>query len=152
MVEVAMIGRDSLFGSSAALDGQISLTDAIVLLPGTASVLDVGRLRSVSEESLAFRTLLIRHEQALFVQAQQTAACNAAHPVEMRLARSLLRMHDLSEVSLLPLTQDALAQMIGVKRNSASASAHALQEASVIRYSRGKIQIVDLDGLKSIDL
>jgi CRP-like cAMP-binding protein len=109
MVEVAMIGRDSLFGSSAALDSQISLTDAIVLLPGTASVLDVGRLRSVSEESLAFRTLLIRHEQALFVQAQQTAACNAAHPVEMRLARSLLRMHDLSEVSLLPLTQDALA-------------------------------------------
>jgi CRP-like cAMP-binding protein len=85
----------------------------------------------------------------LFAQAQQTAACNAAHAVEVRLARSLLRMHDLSEVSRLPLTQDALAQMIGVKRNSASTSAHALQEAGVIQYSRGKIQITDLDGLKS---
>jgi CRP-like cAMP-binding protein len=149
MVEVAMIRRDSLFGGSASLDGQISLTDAIVLLPGTASILEVDRLRSVSAQSPAFRTLLIRHEQALFAQAQQTAACNAAHPVEMRLARSLLRMHDLSEVNLLPLTQDALAQMIGVKRNSASISSHALQAAGVIQYSRGKIQITDLNGLKS---
>jgi CRP-like cAMP-binding protein len=150
MVEAAMIGRDSLFGGSAALDGKISLTDAIVLLPGTASILDVERLRSVSKQSPAFQTLLVRHEQALFAQAKQTAACNAAHPVEMRLARSLLRMHDLSEVSLLPLTQDALAQMLGVRRNSASASAHALQAAGVIQYSRGKIQIADLDGLKNL--
>jgi CRP-like cAMP-binding protein len=150
MVEVAMIGRDSLFGGSAALDGQISLTDAIVLLPGTASILDLGRLRSASEKSSKFRNLLVRHEQALFAQAQQTAACNAAHSVEMRLARSLLRMHDLSEVSLISLTQAALAQIIGVKRNSASASAHALQEAGVIKYSRGKIQITDLDGLKAL--
>jgi CRP-like cAMP-binding protein len=150
MVEVAMIGRDSLFGGSAALDGQISLTDAIVLLPGTASILDLGRLRSASEQSPAFRTLLVRHELALFAQAQQTAACNAAHGVETRLARSLLRMHDLSEASLLPVTQEALAQMIGVKRNSASIAAHALQEAGAIKYSRGKIQITDLDSLKSL--
>jgi CRP-like cAMP-binding protein len=150
MVEVAMIGHDSLFGGSAALDGQISLTDAVVLLPGTASIVDLDRLRAASEESNAFRTLLTRHEQALFAQAQQTAACNAAHPVEMRLARCLLRMHDLSQVSVLPLTQDALAQMIGVRRNSASASAHALQEADVIKYSRGKIQITDLEGLKKL--
>jgi CRP-like cAMP-binding protein len=150
MVEVAMIGRDSLFGGSAALDGKISLTDVIVLLPGIASVLDVDRLRSVSRQSPEFQTILVRHEQALFAQAKQTAACNAAHAVEMRLARSLLRMHDLSEESLLPLTQDALAQMIGVKRNSASISAQALQEAGVIHYSRGKIQITDLDGLKKL--
>jgi CRP-like cAMP-binding protein len=150
MVEVAMIGHDSLFGGSAALDGQISLTDAVVLLPGTASILDLDRLRMASEESAAFRHLLTRHEQALFSQAQQTAACNAAHATEMRLARCLLRMHDLSEVSVLPLTQDALAQMIGVKRNSTSASAHALQEAGVIKYTRGKIQITDLEGLKNL--
>jgi CRP-like cAMP-binding protein len=150
MVEVAMIGHDSLFGGSAALDGQISLTDAVVALPGTASIIDLDRLRNASEESAAFRHLLTRHEQALFAQAQQTAACNAAHAVEMRLARCLLRMHDLSEVSVLPITQDALAQMIGVKRNSASGSAHALQEAGVIKYSRGKIQITDIEGLKNM--
>lgn len=149
-VEVAMIGRDSVFGGTAALDGQISLTDAMVLLPGTAAILDVDRLRSVSKQSSAFQTLLIRHEQALFAQAQQTAACNAAHAIEMRLARSLLRMHDLSEASLLSLTQDALAQMMGVQRNSVSISAHALQEAGVIKYSRGRIQITDLDGLKNL--
>jgi CRP-like cAMP-binding protein len=150
MVEVAMIGRDSVFGGTAALDGKISLTNAMVLLPGSASILDVDHLRSVSRLSPAFQTSLIRHEQALFAQAQQTAACNAAHAVEMRLARSLLRMHDLSEESLLPLTQDALAQMMGVRRNSASISAHALQQAGVIQYSRGKIQINDLDGLKNL--
>jgi CRP-like cAMP-binding protein len=150
MVEVAMIGRDSVFGGAAALDGQISLTDGIVLLPGTASILDLHRLRAASDQDPAFRTLLVRHEQALFAQAQQAAACNAAHAVEMRLARSLLRMHDLSEASVLPLTQDALAQMIGVQRNSASTSAHALQEAGVIKYSRGRIHITDLDGLKHL--
>ncbi len=150
MVEVAMIGRDSVFAGSAALDGHISLTDAIVQMPGTASILEADRLRSMSERSPAFQTLLVRHEQALFAQAQQTAACNAAHGTEKRLARSLLRLHDLSEVSVLPLTQDALAQMIGVKRNSVSTSAHALQAADVIKYSRGKIQIADLDGLKTL--
>jgi hypothetical protein len=66
MVEVASIGNDSIFGGSAALDGKISLTDAIVQLPGTASLLDVGVLRSVAVHSIGFRTTLIRHEQALF--------------------------------------------------------------------------------------
>jgi CRP-like cAMP-binding protein len=77
MVEVAMIGRDGIFGGSAALDGKISLTDAIVQLPGNASTLKVGVLRRAAEQSVAFRTLLIRHEQALLAQAQQSAACNA---------------------------------------------------------------------------
>jgi hypothetical protein len=88
-----MTGRDSVFGGSAALDGKISLTDAVVQLPGTASTLEVAVLRAAAEESIAFRTTLIRHEQALFAQAQQSAACNAMHPAESRLARWLLRMH-----------------------------------------------------------
>jgi CRP-like cAMP-binding protein len=148
MVEVAMIGRDSVFGGSAALDGNISLTDAIVQLPGWASTLDVAILRSAAEESVAFRTTLIRHEQALFAQAQQSAACNAAHVAERRLARWLLRMHDLAEGDELHLTQDFLAQMIGVQRNSVSTVAHALQAAGILQYSRGSIEITDLEGLK----
>jgi CRP-like cAMP-binding protein len=149
-VEVAMIGRDSVFGGSAALDGNISLTDAIVQLPGTASTLDVERLRTAANQSLAFRTILIRHEQALFAQAQQSAACNATHSAEARLARWLLRMHDLSEVEILPLTQEFLAQMIGVKRNSVSLIAHTLQQAGIIKYSRGHIDITNLEGLKEV--
>jgi CRP-like cAMP-binding protein len=149
MVEVAMIGRDGIFGASAALDGNISLTDAIVLMPGFASTLAVGRLRAAAEQSITFRTTLIRHEQALFAQAQQSAACNASHAVEARLARCLLRLHDLSEVVTLPLTQDFLAQMIGVKRNSVSTVAHILQERGIIKYARGHIEITDLEALKN---
>jgi CRP-like cAMP-binding protein len=136
MVEVATIGRDSIFGASAALDGRISLTDAIVQFPGAASTLEVGVLRNAAEQSIAFRTTLIRHEQALFAQAQQSAACNAMHPAENRLARWLLRMHDLASEDTLHLTQDFLAQMIGVQRNSVSTVAHALQQAGIIKYAR----------------
>jgi CRP-like cAMP-binding protein len=149
-VEVAMIGRDSVFGGAAALDGGISLTDAVVQQPGTASALDIERLRTVADQNIAFRTKLIRQEQALFAQAQQSAACNASHSVEARLARCLLRMHDLAAVEDLPLTQDLLAQMIGVKRNSVSLVAHILQAAGLIKYNRGHIKIVDIEGLKDI--
>jgi CRP-like cAMP-binding protein len=148
MVEVAMVGHDSVLGASAALDGKISLTDAIVQLPGTASVLDVGVLSTLASDSIGFRTTLIRHEQAIFAQAQQSAACNAMHSAESRLARWLLRMHDLAGEDRLHLTQDFLAQMIGVQRNSVSTVARSLQEAGVIKYSRGNIEITNLEALK----
>jgi CRP-like cAMP-binding protein len=149
-VEVAMIGRDSVFGGSAALDGKISLTNAVVQLPGAASTLEVEILRAAAQDSLAFRTTLIRHEQAVFAQAQQSAACNALHSAEARLARWLLRMHDLAGEDDLQLTQDFLAQMIGVQRNSVSTVAHVLQQAGVIKYSRGHIKITDLEALKDV--
>lgn len=149
MVEVATIGRDSIFGGSAALDGCISLADAIVQLPGTASTLEVGILRTVAEQSIAFRTTLIRHDQALFAQAQQSAACNAMHSAESRLARWLLRVHDLAGEDTLHLTQDFLGQMIGVQRNSVSIVAHALQQAGIIKYSRGHVEITNLEALRS---
>jgi CRP-like cAMP-binding protein len=147
-VEVAMIGHESIFGAAAALGGRISLTDAIVVLPGTASVLDVAQLRAIADHNVAVRTTLIRHEQALLVQAQQSAACNAAHSVEARLSRWLLRVRDICGDETLPLTQEFLARMIGVQRNAVSLVAHALQQAGIIRYSRGHIHIVDLQGLR----
>jgi CRP-like cAMP-binding protein len=146
-IEAAMIGRDSLFGGSAALDGTIAMNDAIVQLPGTASVLDIAALRRAAEHSVAFRTTLIRHEQALLAQAQQSAACNAAHTVEARLSRWLLRARDLSGGDTLRLTQDFLAQMLGVQRTSVTIVANTLQQAGLISYRRGNIQITDLDGL-----
>ena len=149
-VEVATIGCDSVYGATASLDGRISLTDAVVQLPGITSTLEAGRLRTAANQSVAFRTTLIRHEQALFAQAQQTAACNASHPVEARLARWLLRMHDLSGDDTLSLTQDFLAQMIGVQRNSVSVVAHKLQQAGIIRYSRGLVEILDLEALNEV--
>jgi CRP-like cAMP-binding protein len=149
MVEVASVGCDSLFGVTA-LDGRISFTDAIVQLPGTVSTLEISQLVSAAGRSATFRTTLIRHERALFAQAQQSAACNACHSVESRLARWLLRLRDLTGDDNLALTQDSLAQMIGVKRNSVSLVAHALQKSGIIRYNRGHIEIVDSEGLEEV--
>jgi CRP-like cAMP-binding protein len=147
-IEVAMVGRDSIFGGAAALDGGISLSDAVVRLPGTASVLDAADFRAIAGQSVAFRAALMRHERALVAQAQQSAACNAAHAVEARLSRWLLRARDLCGSGTLPLTQEYLPQMLGVQHNAVSIVAQALQQAGIIRYSRGHIEIRDADGLK----
>jgi len=148
-VAVAMIGRDGVIGAFEALGEGRSLADVIVLFPGTASGLDLADFRTVSAQSPALRRLLICHGQALLAQAQQTAACNAAHTVEARLSRWLLRAHDLHDHGRLPLTQELLAQMIGVRRNAISIVAHALQEAGIIRYRRGQIEIVDIEALRA---
>jgi CRP-like cAMP-binding protein len=147
VVEVAMIGRDGLVGASAALGADIWPSDAVVLFPGTASVLDVADLKALADRNVTVRNLLARHELALFAQAQQSVACNASHSVEARLSRWLLRARDLNGDEALPLTQEFLAQMIGVQRNAISIVAHALRRAGTIRYSRGQIAIANVEAL-----
>jgi CRP-like cAMP-binding protein len=146
-IEMAMTGRDSMIGASAAFGEAVSLSEASVLLPGTAFLLDVANFRAVADRSAALRALLARHEQALLAQVQQSAACNASHSVEARLSLWLLRAHELCDDRTLPLTQELLAQMIGVQRNAVSLVAHTLQQAGIISYSRGHIEINDLEGL-----
>ena len=147
MAEVATIGRDSILGAAAALDGEISLTSAVVVLPGKASVLDAADFRAAADRSVTFRAVVARHEQALLAMAQQSAACNASHSVEARLSRWLLRARDLCGDDTLQPTQDSPAQLIGVQRNAISIVAHALQRAGIIRYSRGYIDIINAGGL-----
>ena len=146
-VEVGMIGRDGVLGGLAALGEAVALTSAVVLLPGAASVIDVDQLRAAAERSKTLRTTLARHGQALVAQARQTAACNAVHVVEARLARWLLRVRDLVGSDQFTLTQELMAQMIGARRNSVSLVAHMLQQANYISYSRGHVKILDLEGL-----
>ena len=146
-VEVAMIGRDGVIGGFEALGDGVSLADAIVLFPGTASAIDVADFQIAAAQSPALRSLMVRGGAMLLGQAQQTAACNAAHSVEARLSRWLLRARDLHDGRTLPLTQELLAQMIGVRRNAVSIVAHALREAAIIGYTRGQIEIVDADAL-----
>jgi len=148
-IEVAMLGRDSIVGGGAALAGGIAASDAIVLFSGTASAIEVPAFRAVAAASASFRSLVVRHEQALLARAQQSLLCNTLHPVEARLARWLLRARDLSDRETLALTQETLAQMMGVRRNAVSLVAHALQRAGIIRYSRGQIEITDLRGLEA---
>jgi CRP-like cAMP-binding protein len=145
-LEAAMIGLDSFFGPMAALDGGLTLSDAIVQLPGCAFTMD-----SAARQSPTFRSLIVKHERALFTQALQSAACCAFHNVEARLARWLLQARDISGGGdRLPLTQEFLVQMLGARRSSVSLVTNKLQRAGLIRYSRGLIEIVDINGLKGV--
>jgi CRP-like cAMP-binding protein len=118
-------------------------------LPGSGEALDVAHFREVAEQSPSLRTIPLRHEQVLFAQAQQSAACNASHTVEGRSARWLLRARDLSGSDTLLLTQEFLGQMLGVRRTGVSPVANELQRTGIIRYNRGRIEIIDLKGLQS---
>ena len=146
-IESAMIGRESVAGGSAGLNGQLSVSKAIVQIAGAGCVLDAERLHGVAATSAACRGALFRHEQLILVQAQQSAACHATHTVEARLARWLLRARDVMASDDLALTQEFLGQMLGVRRTSVSDVANTFQQAGLIRYSRGHIRILDLEGL-----
>jgi CRP-like cAMP-binding protein len=146
-VEAAMVGSDGVVGASAALDGRISLSRGIVQLAGDIAICSVDGLRSVALQSPQLLSLLIRHEQTVYAQAQQSAACLATHHIQARLCRWLLRARDLAGSDTLNFTQEYLAEMLGVQRSSVTVVAHTLQAAGLINYSRGKIQIVDADAL-----
>lgn len=147
-VEAAMVGRDGVVGASAALDGAISFTKAIVQLPGDGFMCPTGALKQAAMQSESLLSRLIRHEQALYSQAQQSTACMAAHDLEARLCRWLLRARDLSGSDTLIFTQEFLAEMLGVTRSSVNLVAHTIQQAGLIKYSRGRIQILNVDGVR----
>ena len=148
IIEAAMVGMDGVVGASAALDGKISLSRGIIQLAGEIAVCDIDALKSAALQSPKLLSLLIRHEQTVYAQAQQSAACFATHQVEARLCRWLLRARDLSGSGNLPFTQEYLAEMLGVRRTSVTAVAQTLQEAGLIKYARGKIQIIDAKAMQ----
>jgi CRP-like cAMP-binding protein len=148
-VEAAMVGRDGVIGASSALDGKISLSRAIVQLEGDSLVCDAGTMRGTALQSHTLLSTLIRHEQTLFAQAQQSTGCMAEHEVEERLCRWLLRARDLSGSDTLCFTQEFLAEMLGVGRPSVTVAAHSLQHAGMIKYRRGSIEILDLEALQA---
>jgi CRP-like cAMP-binding protein len=148
MIDVAMIGHDGVVGASAALDGKASLSRGIIQLPGDIVVCDIDALKSAALQSSRLLSLLVRHERTVYAQAQQSAACFATHQVVARLSRWLLRARDLSGSDTLPFTQEYLAGMLGVRRTSVTVVAHTLQAAGLIKYARGKIQILNVEGLR----
>lgn len=148
MVEAAMVGRDGVVGAGAALDGKISLNRAIVQLAGDALECKARALETAAFQSRALIATLVRHEQTMFAQAQQSAACMAAHDTQARLCRWLLRARDLAASDTLPFTQEFLAEMLGVNRTSVSPIAHTLQQAGMIKYTRGRIEILNVEGLR----
>src|SRR3954469_4604196 len=146
-IETGMIGNDGEFGATQALDHKVSLNHVVMQIAGAASVISSDRIREIANELPSFRGMLVKNEQFFLAQVQQTAACNAVHDVQARTCKWLLRMHDLVGVDL-PLTQEFLAQMMGVRRTSVTDVARDLQNAGLITYRPGRIHIVNLEQIR----
>jgi len=102
MVEAAMVGRDGVVNAASALDGRVSLNKAIVQMSAFMAAVPVPIIVAIADQYRDFRSLLIRHEQVLLAQSQQSGACNASHMVEARLSRWLLRTRDLVQRTTYP--------------------------------------------------
>lgn len=146
-IEAGMIGRDGQFGGGAALDQKISLNFVIMQVAGSASVIDADRFRELAFRIPALHQIVMAYEQFFLAHVQQTAACNAVHTVEARTCKWLLRMQKLCGDDI-PLTQEFLAQMMGVRRTSVTHVAVGLQKRGMITYYRGRITITDLDQIR----
>ena len=149
-VETAMVGRDGVIGALAAFGAKHSASRAVVRVSGECLVSEVEALTSAIANIPELRSLIISHEQALLSHAQQSAACNATHKLESRLAQRLLRAVDLHGGHELLLTHDHLAQMLGVRRTSVTLIAQSFQDADMIRYRRGRIVICDPVKLENV--
>ena len=148
-VEVAMVGLEGMAGLPAFLGAAASPHRCFCQVPGQALRLDTVTLRRFLSGDGALHDLLHRYTQAVLAFLAQNIACNRLHSTEERTARWLAQTHDRVGSDSFQITQDFLAQMLGVRRATVSESARTLQQAGLIRYSRGRITIVDRDRLQA---
>jgi CRP-like cAMP-binding protein len=149
IIETALVGLDGVVGGNDALHSEAALNRAVVQIEGTALAIEADVLRQLCARRSELRNLLESYNRYIYAQAQQTAACNVAHSLDARLARWLLRARELCG-NHFTLTQEALAAFLGVRRTSVSLTAHAFQDAGVIRYRRGEIEIVNPEALRGL--
>lgn len=142
-VEVGTAGCEGMVGLTHFLAGGASPVVAVVQLPGVVSRMDAETFTLLANAPGALHRILLRYAEAFLSQVAQTAACNASHLVEERCARWLLMTHDRVQGDKFPLTQEFLAFMVGVRRAGVSVAMHDLQDAGVVRYSRGEVQVLD---------
>jgi CRP-like cAMP-binding protein len=147
-VECGVIGNDGYVGLSAHHGPELSPTRFVVQVAGEACRIDRAGLKTWITRVPRLQTLLSRYNDFLLAVAAQYAACNQLHTVTQRCARWLLRVHDRIEGDEFPLTQEFLAQMLGVRRASVSISAGELQDAGLIRYGYGRVTILERAGLE----
>ena len=149
-IESATIGREGALGLAAAAAPRQSLVRAIVQTPTRAARIGAAQLHEAWEKSPRIRELVDLHGEALFAHAIQSVACNALHSVEARFCRWLLTCHDRISTDTIALTQEFLADMLGVQRTTVTAVARAMQEKGAIRYRRGVVDIVDRGTLETL--
>jgi CRP-like cAMP-binding protein len=148
-VEIAAIGREGMVGLEIFLGGEQTPASAFCQVAGRAARIGADAFREMVRDSAPLTTLLLRYTQATLTQVAQSVACNRVHLLEERCARWLLMTHDRVPGDHFDLTQEFLAEMLGVRRPSVSIAASILQRAGFIRYSRGRIEVVDRAGLES---
>jgi CRP-like cAMP-binding protein len=149
-VETATVGREGVVGAMAGLGLHIPQTRAVVQVQLVASRIAAVPFRRAVQASPALRDMIVRYNDALLGQVQITAACNALHPIQKRLARWILQTRDRIDSDLVPLTQELLSEMLGVRRSSVSEIAGRLQATGLIHYSRGTIEIANRAGLEAV--
>jgi CRP-like cAMP-binding protein len=149
-IEIAAVGREGAIGTKIGLQPQLAFAKAIVQLPGTALRIDLTAFQQAAARSLPITHIATCANDVMTANLQQSAACNAMHGLESRLARWLLHARDRYDDDRLPLTQEFLSQMLGVRRTTVSLAAHTLQQAGLVRYRRGKIELTDRAGLEAV--
>ncbi len=147
-IEVGTIGNEGFVGTPVFLGAEKSPTMAFCQVPGEALRMGADDFRGEVRRGGPLHDLMQRHTQAMMNQISQTVACNHLHSVQERMCRWLLMTHDRVEGDEFVLTQEFLAQMLGVRRPSVSVVAGLLQQAGLIRYHRGRMTILKREGLE----
>ncbi len=147
-IESATLGRESILGVLGALGSHRTTMRTVVQIPVTGWRMRAADFRAATDKSRQLRHLTLRSAELLLAQVQQTAACNALHSAERRLCRWILQVRDRIDGDTIHLTQDFLAQMLAVRRPTVTLIAQSLQNAGLIAYRRGRIEILDRDGLE----
>ncbi len=141
--EIAVVGNDGLVGISLFMGGNTTPSQAMVQSAGQGYRLRAQQVTSEVERGGAVLQMLLRYTQALMSQVAQTAACNRYHSIDQLLCRRLMMGLERQRTDALLMTQELLASLLGVRREGVTAAALKLQQDGVIRYSRGRIDVLD---------
>ena len=147
--EIAVVGKEGVVGVALFMGGETTPSRAVVQSAGRGFRLSASALKQEFSRSNAVLLMLLRYTQALITQTSQTAACNRHHTLDQQLCRWLLSSLDRLEASELVMTQELIANMLGVRREGVNEAAMKLQRAGLIRYSRGHITALDRRGLEA---
>src|SRR5882672_1841985 len=149
-VEAATIGREGAIGGIVSAGHKPAFGRAVIQIGGPAFSVPTARLEDAKRRSPAFHDLFARYADTLLAQMMQSVACNALHSIEARCSRWLLSTQDRMGQAAIPLTQEALAEMLGVQRTTVTAVARTLQANGLIRYARGRVEILNREGIEEI--
>ena len=147
IIEMATVGREGFTDVQAVFGAKRSSVQLLVQIPGSAARMTRAAFARAMQSMPAFRSLMDAYVQAFLEQVMVSVACNGAHSLKQRLARWLLMMRDRSDSDTLPITQDLLAEMLGVHRPSISNAAQELERAGLIERGRRQVTILDRQGL-----